>query len=127
MLTVGIDLDLHGVLLRECDGFNAGRWQPVPSASRHLLGRNDQDPAAHLFDQLAQIVEQVIDLRMTQVSEFDLTRRTVQPSGNLAVGLDQQRRDPPGGGRLGNLLQVITAKPLGFRPANSSLSVANRA
>ena len=28
---------------------------------RHLLGRNDQDLASHLFDQFAQIVEQVIE------------------------------------------------------------------
>jgi hypothetical protein len=62
---------------------------------RYPLGRNHQDPAAHLFDQLAQIVEQVIDLRVAQLSNFDPTRCAVEPAGNLAVGLDQQRRNPP--------------------------------
>jgi len=35
--------------------------------SRHTLGRNDQDPAAHLFDEFAQVVEEVTDLRVAQV------------------------------------------------------------
>ena len=52
----------------------------------HPLGRNYKNPAAHLSDQLAQIVEQVIDLRMAQVSEFEPTRGAVQPPGNLAGG-----------------------------------------
>ena len=57
---------------------------------RHPLGRNDQDPSTHLFDQLAQLVEQVIDLRVAQLSNFDPTRRAVEPAGNLAVSLDQR-------------------------------------
>ena len=40
----------------------AGGSQSRPP--RYLLGRNGQDLAAHLFDQVAQIVEQVIDLRV---------------------------------------------------------------
>lgn len=68
-----------------------------------------------LFNQLAQIVEQVIDFRVVQVSECDLAGRTVQTAGNLAVGLNQQRRDSSGGGCLGDLRQVVTAKVLGLR------------
>jgi hypothetical protein len=93
------------------DSIPVGGSQSRPP--RHLLGRNDQDLAAHLFDQVAQIVKQVIDLRVAQVSNFDPTRRAVESAGNLAVGLDQQRRDPPGGSRLSNLRQVVIAKPLG--------------
>ena len=40
---------------------------------RHLLGRNDQNLAAHLLDQFAQIVEQVIDLRVAQISCFSVS------------------------------------------------------
>gem|GEM_PF-1411126 len=80
---------------------------------RHLLGWHDQDLAAHLFDQFAQIVEHVIDLRVAQISNFDQPRRAVESAGNLTVGLDQQRRDPSGGSRLNNLRQVVIAKPLG--------------
>ena len=81
---------------------------------RHAFGRNDPHPAAHPSDQLAQIVEQVIDLRIAQIGNLDSPRRAVEPAGNPAVGLDQQRRDPPGGGRLRHLRQVVTAKPFGL-------------
>ncbi|MBK5283527.1 MAG: hypothetical protein JJE16_15770 [Nitrospiraceae bacterium] len=46
---------------------------------RHPLGWHDQNQTAHLLSQFAQIVEQVIDLRVAQVSEFGLTCRAVQP------------------------------------------------
>jgi hypothetical protein len=45
--------------------------------SRHLLGRNDHDPPTHLHDQLTQIVEQIIDLRVTQIVFFDPPRCAV--------------------------------------------------
>ncbi len=87
-----------------------GRESHLP---RHPLGGNDQDTATHLFNQLAQIVEQVIDFRVAQVSECDLAGRTVQPAGNLAVSLYLQRGDLADGGGLGDLGQVVTAMPLG--------------
>jgi hypothetical protein len=47
------------------------------------------------------------------VSKFDLPRRTVQPSGNLSVGLDQEGCHSSSDGRLGNLRQVVIAESLG--------------
>ncbi|HSA87314.1 MAG TPA: hypothetical protein VLE46_14125 [Nitrospira sp.] len=56
---------------------------------RDPLDWNNQDATTHYFDQLAQVVKQIIDSGMSQVSELDLTGRTVQPSGNLAISFDQ--------------------------------------
>ncbi len=90
---------------------NGGQSRPP----LHLLSRNDYDPPAHLPDQVAQIVEQVIDFRIAQIGNLDPTRHAVKPAGNLAIGFDQQRCDPPGGGRLSHLSQVVTAKLFGLR------------
>jgi hypothetical protein len=55
-ITVGVDLDLHGVLFISVVGsIPVGDSQSRPLS--HPLGRNHQDPIAQLFDQLAQIVE----------------------------------------------------------------------
>lgn len=86
---------------------------------RHPLGRKSKNPAAQLPGQFAQIVEQVIDLRVAHASEFDPTRNAVQPRGNLAVGLDQQRRDLRGGCRLRNLRQVATANSSANAPCRA--------
>jgi hypothetical protein len=85
-----------------------------PRPPRHLLGRNDQDLPAHFPDKLAQIVEQVIDLRVAHISNSGPTCRVVKPAGNMALKLDQQRRDPPGGGRSSNLSQVVTTELIGL-------------
>src|SRR5665647_1980428 len=82
---------------------------------RHSLGRKDHDPAAHLPYQLAQIVEQVIYPRIAQIGNVDPTCRAVEPTANHAVGLDQQRRNASGGGRLRHLCRVVTTKPIGLR------------
>jgi hypothetical protein len=41
--------------------------------------------------------------------------RAVEPAANNAVGLDQQRRDASGGGRLRHFCRVVTTKPIGLR------------
>jgi hypothetical protein len=55
-VTVGVDLDLHGVLFISVVGsIPVGGSQSRPL--RHPLGRKRQDSVAQLFDQLAQSVE----------------------------------------------------------------------
>ena len=83
---------------------------------RHPLGGDDHDVAALLQDQLPQVVEQVVNLRVRQVVERDPAGRGVDPAGHLAVGFDEQRRNPSGHGRFGDLRQVIGASPLGPCP-----------
>lgn len=75
--------------------------------ARHLRRRHHDHPAAPL-DLFAEIVEQVIDLWITQISAFDLTGCDIESARDLAVGVDQQRRHPPGGCGLRDLREVVT-------------------
>src|SRR4030042_5262121 len=53
---------------------------------RHPFGGDNHDLASHLQDQLPQVVEEVVNLRVGQVVELDPTGCSVHPPGHLAVG-----------------------------------------
>jgi hypothetical protein len=84
-----------------------------PRARWHPRSGNHQHRSALLCDQLAQIVEQVIDVRIAQVGELDPTCRAIEPACDLAIGIDEQSLDPTGGGGLCDLRQVVTSNALG--------------
>jgi hypothetical protein len=56
---------------------------------RHPLGGDDYNFSAHLQGQCPQVVERVINLRVCQVVELDVTGRRINPAGYLAVGFDE--------------------------------------
>ena len=66
-----------------------------------------------LENQLPQIVEQVVYLWVRQVVELDPASCSVEPAGNVAIGFDEQRRNPSSDGASGHLRQIVVAKLLG--------------
>jgi hypothetical protein len=122
-VTVGIDLDLHGVLFGSVVGsIPGGGSQSRPR--RHPLGRNYQDPAAHLFDQLVQIVEQSIDLRVAQVSEFDSIRAlSSRPAIWRSSSISSVATRPTAAARA-TCARTSLPSPVDFATANSSANAA---
>ena len=55
----------------------------------HPFGWNDHNLAAFVQNQLAEVVEHVIDFRMREIAMFDLTGRWVDAAGDVALRFDQ--------------------------------------
>src|SRR5665811_455959 len=81
---------------------------------RHPLGGDDYDLSAHLQGQLPQVVEHLINLRVSEVPELDVAGLSIDPAGNLTVGFNKQSRGPPGDDRLGDAHHIFLAEILGL-------------
>jgi hypothetical protein len=81
-----------------------------PRLCRHTLGRNHYDVTSGLHCSLANVVEQVIDLGMIDISELDRAGHRIERTWNMALGFDQQRRDATDPSRLGDLRQIVPTK-----------------
>ena len=75
---------------------------------RHPLGRDDDDFSARFQDMLADIVEHVVHERIVIViDDFDMAAGRVEAASDVAIGIDEQRRNATRRGRFGNLHHIF--------------------
>lgn len=81
----------------------AGPSEPVdrrkPAVGRHALAWNPHHFAAGGHHALAQVVEQIVHLRIVQLARGDGTTGRIHAARNLASGVEQQRGDAAGNRR----------------------------